>query len=46
MTVTPRHPSPLNAPAPKASTTLDRVTATPMPPGWRKRSKPTFNSAV
>lgn len=40
MAVTPRRPNPPTVPAPKASTTLDRVTAAPVPAGWRKRSKP------
>lgn len=46
MTVTTRRPSPLTAPAPKASPMLDRVTAAPVPAGWRKRRKASFNSAV
>lgn len=42
----PRRPSPLGQPAQGTKTALDRVTASPVPAGWRTRRKPTFNSAV
>ena len=49
MTATPvlRRPIRLDAPAPdKARAVLDRLTAAPVPAGWRKPVHPTFNSAV
>ena len=48
MTATPvlRRPIRLDAPAPDKARVLDRLTAAPVPAGWRKPAHPTFNSAV